>query len=132
MPSSIRTTWNDTKVRAAFTSAYPVAVKACAAEARGRARWNHVASTVQPVIRQVGLSGEGGVGVGASDWRRLEFGTRPHTEAPIEAQALKFPDGGFARGRVPHPGTHAEPFLAPVLPQFAPIYREAVRLRLAI
>ena len=44
--------------------------------------------------------------------------------------AMKFPDGGFARGTVQHPGMKAEPFLNPAAAAFPELYSRALSAQL--
>lgn len=79
----------------------------------------------------------------------FELGTKPHAIAPkgsiigvttargtlskrrrgasSKARiAMKFPDGGFARGVVRHPGMEAKPFLRPAAAAFPALYNRAL------
>lgn len=47
----------------------------------------------------------------------LEFGVREHA---IPGNVFKFPDGGFARGQIQHPGHGANPFLSSALAKVNP------------
>jgi hypothetical protein len=55
----------------------------------------------------------------------FEKGVGPHEIAPKKGRALKLADGSFVSGPVEHPGMRAKPFLEPVLPLWAPLYRRA-------
>jgi hypothetical protein len=74
------------------------------------------ASLAGPLASSVRLKGMGGVYLISSDHPAAlfrEFGTGSHEIAPKSQQALRFAEGGFARGDVPHPGSKAQPFLRP-------------------
>lgn len=43
--------------------------------------------------------------------------------------ALKFPDGGFSRAPVPHPGMGARPFMRPAAALFPGLFRDELRRR---
>lgn len=44
--------------------------------------------------------------------------------------AMKFPDGGFARGSVDHPGMAAQPFMRPAAAAFPALYNRELSIRL--
>lgn len=74
------------------------------------------ASLAGPLASSIRLKGMGGVYLISSDHVAAlfrEFGTGAHEIAPKNREALRFAEGGFARGDVPHPGSKAQPFLRP-------------------
>jgi hypothetical protein len=74
----------------------------------------------------------------------LEQGTKAHDIAPRASLAtvlkkrqrrkgrvaMKFPDGGFARGIVRHPGTRAQPFMQPAAEAFPTAFVRQLARRL--
>lgn len=99
--------WNPAPLLARIRARHAASVAKSAATA---------ASLAGPLAGTIRLRGAGGVYLISSDHPAAlyrEFGTGTHDIAPKSKQALAFPEGGFARGEVSHPGSGAKPFLRP-------------------
>jgi HK97 gp10 family phage protein len=57
------------------------------------------------------IFGKRQVTVGTDHWHFVEYGTKPHNIYPRYKQALWWPDAGFPRAMVQHPGAKANPFM---------------------
>ncbi len=102
--------WDDRLLKARVQAAYDAALRRSKELAASKAEWRHVKASI--VSKALGKNGV--VAATAPDANRLEYGTGAHSEAPRVKKAMKFKDGGFARGTIEHPGTAAHPFLRPV------------------
>lgn len=123
----VRTYWNSAPIKAKVRTASARSMVKAKGVAMAKAKWRHVRSSVY--VRTSGTKGV--VGASAPDAMRLEKGTHPHTEGPRTKEAMKFPNGGFARGEIQHPGTKGEPFLKPAAEAWPAIVKAELRRELA-
>lgn len=140
MPAVTKIWWNSSALEAALKSAF----RSAALDAKKVAQ---AKSPSKRVARAMNVQFTSGISANLSSRHFLapmfEKGTQAHTIAPRKTSgsrkkkgttgtgvALKFKDGGFARGPVPHPGMKSRPFLRPVLPLFPGIYRAKARAKL--
>jgi hypothetical protein len=126
MPGGVRVVWNDTRLKAGVQMGFDAALRRSHELAAAKCQWRHVRASI--VSKAVGKTGA--VGALAPDAKWLEFGTHAHTEAPRIKQAMKFPDGGFARGTIQHPAVAAHPFLRPVADAWPLIVKAELRAHL--
>lgn len=66
------------------------------------------------------------IALGRSRTKSTASGHKKGVSSRGKRIAMKFPDGGFSRGTVDHPGMEAKPFLRPAAAAFPEIYRRAL------
>lgn len=69
---------------------------------------------------------QGLIALGRSRGKSSSSGHKRGVSARGKSVAMKFPDGGFARGTVQHPGMQARPFLLPAAAAFPRLYHAAL------
>src|SRR5438046_2786426 len=99
MAALYETYWNPGPLLAAIESSFRSAAEDVRAAAAAKA-WREN----KAVVLMFGPGGATLAGRGRLSGVQ-EKGARAHTEAPKNKQAMKFPDGGFARGTIQHPAT---------------------------
>lgn len=154
-----RVFWDDSGLRGAGRAAFVIAGRETAALARSLSPSSHVARSTRARFFSGGAaSGMDLVGIvrASSPLAHLfELGVDPHPIAPKNSLqsliergrtttnksrsvrrtakgkiAMKFPDGGFARGTVQHPGMAEHPFLRPAAAAFPGFFNRAMSAQL--
>lgn len=116
--------------------AMDASVKLVEATAKGKVprRTGQLAASIQSKVSNQGPGFEGSVGTNAMYAPFVEEGSRPHEISPVTAMALLTDIGVFSH--VQHPGTSAEPYLAPALndnrPEILEIFRVAAQTALSL
>lgn len=147
--------WNDSGLRSAGREAFVIAGRQAGAIARAGAPSSRVARSISTRFftggGATGLNIAGIIRASSPLAHLFELGVDPHPIAPKNSLqsliergkttknksrsvrstakgriAMKFPDGGFARGTVQHPGMGAEPFLNPAAAAFPELYSRAL------
>ena len=141
--------WNDAPLKGALKGAFRVSVIQAAAVAAGNVRGS---SGVRSKTKAI-ITGDGVAIVKSTDFKAhwWEEGIDQHVIGPRnlgrgrgtglrsrrrksstgKGVALKFPDGGFSRAPIQHPGMAERPFLRPMLPIWPVLYRRAASGALA-
>lgn len=152
--------WNDSGLRSAGREAFVIAGRQAGAIARAGAPSSRVARSISTRFftggGATGLNIAGIIRASSPLAHLFELGVKPHAIAPKNSLAsliergrtggggksrsirrsakgkiaMKFPDGGFARGTVQHPGMQAEPFLNPAAAAFPELYSRALASQL--
>lgn len=150
----VKTFWNDDPLKRMVALSFRDATFGVADAARASADWSSVGRSVRARFFATGSDIDSLISIvrassKVSHW--LELGIKPHITPPqtfkVATQsltgrrsrafgkrkgyggkvALKFPDGGFSRAPVPHPGVAAHPFMKPAAALFPALYRNALR-----
>lgn len=151
--------WNDSGLRAAGREAFVVAGRQAGGVARAASPSSHVARSISTRFFSgggaTGLNIAGIIRASSPLAHLFELGVDPHPIAPKNSLqsliergrttttksrsvrmsakgriAMKFPDGGFARGTVQHPGMAAKPFLRLGAAAFPELYARALSAQL--
>lgn len=152
-----QTYWNDGPLKSKAVAAFRSAGMAAGNVARGAASWGRVRRSVRTFFSSggiaTGLNIAGIIRAGHPLARILEGGAQAHAIAPrnsLQSQmargrlggggisrrirtsrsghvAMRFPDGGFSRGSVEHPGIEARPFMRPAAAAFPALFRDKLR-----
>lgn len=158
MTVDVKTMWQDDWLQHAVGTSFVRASYQTAALARTNADSSRVARSIGVRFYGGGIAAELTAVVRAtSPLAHLEeLGTKPHAIAPRNSlqsliergraggggrsrrvrtssrgrTAMRFPDGGFARGSVNHPGTQARPFMRPSAAAFPALYNRELSSRL--
>jgi hypothetical protein len=112
--------WRPEPLTARLIAAARPAAMQFSALARARAPSKRVASS----IRVLGTATTFTVGSAHPLAAFFEKGVGPHEIEP-KGRVLRLADGRFVTGPVKHPGMRAKPFLRPLLPLWASLYRRS-------
>lgn len=146
--------WNDDPLKAAGVRAFVSAGRLARDVAKSGSPSSRVARSTSVRFfsggAATGMDIAGIIRAGNPLAHLLELGTKPHAIAPrgsifgvttskgglrksrrgttskTARVAMKFPDGGFARGVVRHPGTREQPFMRPAAAAFPALYNRAL------
>lgn len=126
MPAITKVFWNDRALRNAVRSAFRTSAYDFAKAAAARSPSRRVARSMRVQV----LGDTARVGPTHPIAGLIEKGAKEHDIEPKNKQAMKLKGGGFARGKIPHPGMRARPFMRPTLPLFPGLYRRRARAML--
>lgn len=158
MTVDVKTMWQDDWLQHAVGTSFVQASYKTAALARSNADSSSVARSIGVRFYGGGIAAELAAVVRARSplAHLFELGVKPHAIAPKNSLqsliergragyggksrrvrttakgriAMKFPDGGFARGSVNHPGMQARPFMRPAAAAFPALYNRELSSRL--